>query len=84
MYFGNNIHTPKGGTLHLEVRGQDAPRSYEICANFPVRALKHPVTLAQIKADTAFTSFPLVRMARLSVMPVNDDEWARIEDISKA
>jgi hypothetical protein len=40
MYFGNNIHTPKGGTLHLEVRGQDAPKSYEICANFPVRSLK--------------------------------------------
>lgn len=40
MYFGNNIHTPKGETLHLEVRGQDAPKNYEICANFPVRALK--------------------------------------------
>ena len=40
MYFVNNIHTPKGGTLHLEVHRQDAPRSYEICASFPVRALK--------------------------------------------
>lgn len=45
----------------------------------PVRKLKSPVTLKAIKADTSFASFPLVRMARLSVMPVTDDEWDRIE-----
>jgi predicted RNA-binding protein with PUA-like domain len=32
-----------------------------------------------VKADKAFVSFPLVRMSRLSVMPVTDDEWERIE-----
>ncbi len=31
----------------------------------------------------AFASFPLVRVARLSVMPVSDDEWARIEKMSR-
>lgn len=45
----------------------------------PVRKLKSPVTLKSIKADKAFATFPLVRMARLSVMPVSDDEWDRIE-----
>jgi predicted RNA-binding protein with PUA-like domain len=49
----------------------------------PVRALKRPVTLKEIKADTAFVDFPLVRVSRLSVMPVSDDEWARIEELSK-
>jgi predicted RNA-binding protein with PUA-like domain len=49
----------------------------------PVRKLESPVTLASIKADKAFASFPLVRMARLSVMPVNDDEWKRIESMAK-
>jgi predicted RNA-binding protein with PUA-like domain len=48
----------------------------------PVRKLKRPVTLAAIKADKAFSSFPLVRMARLSVMPVSDEEWERIEKMS--
>lgn len=48
----------------------------------PVKKLKAPVTLAAIKADAAFASFPLVRMARLSVMPVTDEEWARIEGMS--
>jgi predicted RNA-binding protein with PUA-like domain len=49
----------------------------------PVRKLKRPVRLAEVKADAAFAQFPLVRMARLSVMPVTDDEWDRIEAISK-
>jgi predicted RNA-binding protein with PUA-like domain len=48
----------------------------------PVKKLPAPVTLASIKADKAFASFPLVRMARLSVMPVTDDEWKRIEGMA--
>jgi predicted RNA-binding protein with PUA-like domain len=49
----------------------------------PVRKLPAPVTLASIKADKAFASFPLVRMSRLSVMPVSDDEWKRIESMAQ-
>jgi predicted RNA-binding protein with PUA-like domain len=45
----------------------------------PVTRLPRPVTLAEIKADVAFRDFPLVRIARLSVMPVTDAEWTRIE-----
>lgn len=47
------------------------------------RRLMKPVTLAAIKADRAFASFPLVRMSRLSVMPVTDAEWARIADMAR-
>lgn len=45
----------------------------------PVRKLRSAVTLAAVKADKAFASFPLVRISRLSVMPVSDEEWKRIE-----
>ena len=48
----------------------------------PVKTLARPVTLAEIKADKAFADFPLVRISRLSVMPVSDAEWARIEKLS--
>jgi predicted RNA-binding protein with PUA-like domain len=48
----------------------------------PVTKLKSPVTLAAVKADKAFASFPLVRISRLSVMPVTDDEWKRIETMA--
>lgn len=44
----------------------------------PVKKLKSPVTLASIKADSAFADFPLTRMPRLSVMPVDEDTWERI------
>ena len=50
----------------------------------PERRLERPVTLAAIKSDGAFASFPLVRMSRLSVMPVTDSEWARIEKMAHA
>jgi len=48
----------------------------------PEKKLARPVTLHEIKADPSFASFPLVRMSRLSVMPVSDAEWKRIEKMS--
>jgi len=50
----------------------------------PDKKLPRPVTLAEIKSDKAFASFPLVRMSRLSVMPVTDAEWTRIEAMSRS
>jgi len=50
----------------------------------PVKKLARPVTLAEIKSDKAFAAFPLVRISRLSVMPVTDAEWARIETLSRS
>ena len=49
----------------------------------PVRKLKRPVTLAAVKADKSFASFALTRVPRLSVMPVTDDEWDRIEAMAR-
>jgi predicted RNA-binding protein with PUA-like domain len=50
----------------------------------PVRALASPVTLAAIKADTAFAGWDLVRLPRLSVMPVTAEQWARVEELAGA
>ena len=44
----------------------------------PGRRLAQPVTLAAIKADPKFADFALVRMARLSVMPVPAAVWKRL------
>jgi predicted RNA-binding protein with PUA-like domain len=49
----------------------------------PVKKLPRPVTLAEIKADPSFKTFPLVRISRLSVMPVTDAEWERIEGMAQ-
>jgi len=44
----------------------------------PVRALAHPVTLAAIKADPKLADMDLVRLSRLSVGRVTQDEWTHI------
>lgn len=44
-----------------------------------VRRLANPVALAAIKADPAFADWELVRIPRLSVMPVSPELWKRIE-----
>jgi predicted RNA-binding protein with PUA-like domain len=44
----------------------------------PEKKLARPVTLAEIKADLRFATFPLTRLPRLSVMPVSDEEWEGI------
>ncbi|HEV3384249.1 MAG TPA: EVE domain-containing protein [Gemmata sp.] len=45
----------------------------------PIGKLKVPVSLATIKADKAFAEWELVRISRLSVMPVPDELWKKIE-----
>jgi predicted RNA-binding protein with PUA-like domain len=42
------------------------------------RPVKKPVTLAAVKADPEFADFSLVRIGRLSVMPVPETLWKRL------
>jgi predicted RNA-binding protein with PUA-like domain len=62
---------------------EDTSGKYVAVDVAPVKRLPRPVTLAEIKADAAFKDSPLVRIARLSVMPVTDAQWARIERMAK-
>ncbi len=50
----------------------------------PVRRLERPVTLDAIKARQGFEDWELVRIPRLSVMPVPDRIWSDIVDMSRA
>jgi predicted RNA-binding protein with PUA-like domain len=56
----------------------DASGKAHVVDLVPVKKLKRPVTLAEVKADKRFKDFPLTYMPRLSVMPVSDAEWKRI------
>ena len=42
------------------------------------KTLRHPVPLAVIKADKAFKEFALVKISRLSAMPVSAEHYKRI------
>lgn len=50
-----------------------------VVVNFkPVKKLKKPVPLSAIKADERLTKMELVRLSRLSVSQVSDEEWKLI------
>jgi len=48
----------------------------------PLRPLKKPVTLAQLKANPALADMAMLRQGRLSVSPVTDAEWAEILEMA--
>ncbi len=49
----------------------------------PVRKLKRPVTLAQIKTTPALAGMDLLRLSRLSVAAVKPEEFELILEMSK-
>jgi len=47
-----------------------------------VRPIEPPVTLKAIKAEPGLARMELVRLSRLSVSPVRDEEWARVLEMA--
>lgn len=43
-----------------------------------LRRVQEPITLTQIKQDGNFEGFDLVRLTRLSVVPVSEPHWQRL------
>jgi len=41
----------------------------------PVKPLKNPVSLKEIKEDSRFDDLHLVKFSRLSVMPIDEHHW---------
>lgn len=60
----------------------DDPKSVVVVVE-PVRALARPVSLALIKDDETLADWELVRLPRLSVMPVTKAQWERIEALGR-
>jgi predicted RNA-binding protein with PUA-like domain len=56
----------------------DASSRFGMVTVKAVKAIETPVTLADIKAEPALEGFALVRQSRLSVVPVDDAQWAKI------
>jgi predicted RNA-binding protein with PUA-like domain len=48
-----------------------------------LKPLPRPVTLAEVKANKKLANFDLVRLSRLSIMKVSDDQWDTIEGMAK-
>jgi predicted RNA-binding protein with PUA-like domain len=50
------------------------PKSPQVTLK-PGAALKKPITLAEIKSNKSFSTSPLVRQGRLSVVPLTEAQW---------
>ncbi|MBI3469404.1 MAG: EVE domain-containing protein [Planctomycetes bacterium] len=80
-------HAHQRGIIHRDLKPaypdpkQDDPRLVVVDVK-PIGRLARPVTLAEIKANPKFADFALVRISRLSVMPVLPGQWAEIERMS--
>ena len=84
-------HTGKEKAIVGEMRVVSGPRTdpqaddpKEVLVEVKaVRLLPHPVPLARIKDDPLLVDWDLVRLPRLSVMPVSEAQWRRIEELSE-
>lgn len=47
------------------------------------KALKRPVTLAEIKAEDDFADWALVKQGRLGVVPTTAEQWKKINAMAK-
>jgi predicted RNA-binding protein with PUA-like domain len=61
--------------------GQKNPRMLVVDIE-AVKTLPRPVTLAEVKANKKLANFDLVRLSRLSIMKVSDEQWDTIEGMA--
>lgn len=59
------------------------PDDWSVVDLKPVKRLKNPVTLAAIKSEPTLANIALIRIGRLSVMPLKELEYKTILDMSK-
>lgn len=84
-------HTGKEKAIVAEVRALDDSRPGKnkdddkavVVEVEPVKRLQNPVTLERIKRDSQLKGWDLVRLPRLSVVPVTEDQWRRVEELSR-
>jgi predicted RNA-binding protein with PUA-like domain len=77
-------HTGRERAIVGEMRVLEKPSAEDatVVKVAPVRAWPKPVTLEQIKADPCFAGWELVRLPRLSVMPVSAEHWKLLEKMA--
>ena len=74
------------GLMRAAADAHDAPTDEDpkavVVEVEPVKPLRRPVTLPEIKSDPVLADWDFVRLPRLSVTPATDVQWKRIEELS--
>jgi predicted RNA-binding protein with PUA-like domain len=75
------------GEMRAASNASDVPSSTDrgavVVKVQPVRRLESPVPLSVIKKDPRLAGWELIRLPRLSVMPVTESQWECIEELSQ-
>ncbi|MFZ0698851.1 MAG: EVE domain-containing protein [Thermoplasmata archaeon] len=80
MYHSGSEHAAVG---ILQISSEPHPDPHDERGSWtvevrPVRALDHPVPLERLKHEAIFSDSPLVRIGRLSVLPLTAAQWDRL------
>ena len=82
LYYHSNVGKEVVGVARVTRTAYPDPTSdderWVVVDLAPVKALKQPVTLADIKADPKLAGIALVKQSRLSVMPIEKAHFERI------
>ena len=49
----------------------------------PLKPLKRPISLAELKADRVLAQMSFVKMPRVAVQPVTETQWRRVLELSE-
>lgn len=87
FFYHSNIGLEIVGIVEISVAGLTDPTDPEgkwaAVKVKPVRKLKRAVTLKELKADPTLAEMELVRLSRLSVVPITPDQWNYIVALSE-
>ena len=88
FFYHSNIGLEIVGIVEISAAGLTDPSDPEgkwaAVKVKPVRKLKRPVALKEIKARPDLADMELVRLSRLSVAEVRPEEWTKILSLSEA
>jgi len=86
FFYHSNIGTAIVGIVTISEAGltdpSDPDGKWAAVKVKPVRKVKRPVTLKQIKADPRLADMEMIRLSRLSVAEVTADDWDYIVSLA--
>ncbi len=86
FYYHSNEGMEIVGIAKITKQAYQDPTSGDdtwVCVDIkPLKKLKYPVSLNQIKAEKKLKDMALIRISRLSVQPVSSEEWRIIIEMA--
>lgn len=86
LFYHSNIGLEIVGIAKVSKEAYQDPTTEDtawVCVNIkPLKSLKKAVSLAVMKADPSLKNMPLIRIGRLSVMPLTKEEFTRVLELS--